>query len=84
MKIIVRRGEKMICTVTFNPSLDYIVDVEDFKLGLTNRTSSILESATELWDLPQALPEMRLSADFRKWEWNRISSGLKGEFPELT
>ena len=30
----------MICTVTFNPSLDYIVDVKDFKLGLTNRTSS--------------------------------------------
>ena len=30
----------MIYTVTFNPSLDYIVDVEDFKLGLTNRTSS--------------------------------------------
>ena len=25
----------MICTVTFNPSLDYIVSVEDFKLGLT-------------------------------------------------
>lgn len=32
----------MICTVTFNPSLDYIVSVEDFKLGLTNRTSSEL------------------------------------------
>ena len=30
----------MIYTVTFNPSLDYIVSVEDFKLGLTNRTSS--------------------------------------------
>ena len=30
----------MIYTVTFNPSLDYIVDVEDFRLGLTNRTSS--------------------------------------------
>ena len=30
----------MICTVTFNPSLDYIVDVKDFKLRLTNRTSS--------------------------------------------
>lgn len=30
----------MICTVTFNPSLDYIVDVEDFRLGLTNRTSA--------------------------------------------
>ena len=33
-------GIKMICTVTFNPSLDYIVSVDDFKLGLTNRTSS--------------------------------------------
>lgn len=30
----------MICTVTFNPSLDYIVDVENFQLGLTNRTKS--------------------------------------------
>ena len=32
----------MICTVTFNPSLDYIVSVENFRLGLTNRTSSEL------------------------------------------
>lgn len=30
----------MICTVTFNPSLDYIVTVKDFRLGRTNRTSS--------------------------------------------
>lgn len=30
----------MIYTVTFNPSLDYIVSVEDFRLGYTNRTSS--------------------------------------------
>ena len=29
----------MIYTVTFNPSLDYIVSVENFRLGLTNRTS---------------------------------------------
>lgn len=29
----------MIYTVTFNPSLDYIVSVPDFTLGLTNRTS---------------------------------------------
>lgn len=29
----------MIYTVTFNPSLDYIVDVKDFRLGLTNRTT---------------------------------------------
>ena len=28
----------MIYTVTFNPSLDYIVSVEDFQLGVTNRT----------------------------------------------
>ena len=32
----------MICTVTFNPSLDYIVSVDDFQLGMTNRTSSEL------------------------------------------
>ena len=29
----------MIYTVTFNPSLDYIVAVDDLKLGATNRTS---------------------------------------------
>lgn len=32
----------MIYTVTLNPSLDYIVAVDDFKLGYTNRTSSEL------------------------------------------
>ncbi len=32
----------MIYTVTFNPSLDYIVSVGDFRLGLTNRTDSEL------------------------------------------
>ena len=30
----------MIYTVTFNPSLDYIVSVKDFQLGRTNRTCS--------------------------------------------
>ena len=30
----------MIYTVTFNPSLDYIVDVKGFALGMTNRTAS--------------------------------------------
>lgn len=29
----------MIYTVTFNPSLDYIVEVNNFELGMTNRTS---------------------------------------------
>lgn len=32
----------MIYTVTFNPSLDYIVSVDNFKLGMTNRTESEL------------------------------------------
>lgn len=32
----------MIYTITFNPSLDYIVSVSDFKLGLTNRTDTEL------------------------------------------
>ncbi|MCH5267378.1 MAG: 1-phosphofructokinase [Lachnospiraceae bacterium] len=30
----------MIYTVTFNPSLDYVVTVDDFKIGRTNRTDS--------------------------------------------
>lgn len=30
----------MIYTVTFNPSLDYIVSVNDFQLGMTNRTAA--------------------------------------------
>ena len=30
----------MIYTVTFNPSLDYIVKVDDFKTGQVNRTAS--------------------------------------------
>lgn len=30
----------MIYTVTFNPSLDYIVSVNDFQLGMTNRTDT--------------------------------------------
>ncbi|MBE5882809.1 MAG: 1-phosphofructokinase [Lachnospiraceae bacterium] len=32
----------MIYTVTFNPSLDYIVTVDNFRLGITNRTASEL------------------------------------------
>lgn len=32
----------MIYTLTLNPSLDYIVDVLDFKLNMTNRTNSEL------------------------------------------
>ena len=32
----------MLYTVTFNPCLDYIVSVDDFRLGLTNRTTQEL------------------------------------------
>lgn len=37
-----REGYKVIYTVTFNPSLDYIVSVKDFRPGMTNRTISEL------------------------------------------
>lgn len=30
----------MIYTITFNPALDYIISVEEFKMGLTNRTDT--------------------------------------------
>ena len=32
----------MIYTVTFNPSLDYIVSIDNFQLGKTNRTTAEL------------------------------------------
>ena len=32
--------ENMIYTVTFNPSLDYIITVDDFRMGKTNRTTT--------------------------------------------
>ncbi len=37
-----RKEQTMIYTVTFNPSLDYIVTVDDFAVGKTNRTTSEL------------------------------------------
>ena len=57
----------MIYTVTFNPSMDYIVSVNDFQLGLTNRTDSelILPGGKGInvstMDLRQELREKRLS-----------------------
>lgn len=42
MKHKMNGGRVMVYTVTFNPALDYIVSVDDFKLGMTNRTSSEL------------------------------------------
>ena len=31
----------MVYTVTFNPSVDYIVSVNDFELGMTNRRTDV-------------------------------------------
>lgn len=39
MEILQRKGETMIYTLTFNPSLDYIVTVPKFTCGVVNRTS---------------------------------------------
>lgn len=39
-KVQKKEVRHMIYTVTFNPCLDYIVGVEDFQLGMTNRTCS--------------------------------------------
>ena len=65
----------MIYTVTFNPSLDYIVSVDDFKLGLTNRTSSELI-------LPGG-KGTNVSTVLKNWELNLILFLLKMEFQEL-
>ena len=32
--------EKMIYTITFNPAIDYVITVDDFKAGLINRVAS--------------------------------------------
>lgn len=40
--IIQKQGDFMICTVTLNPSIDYIVKVNNFLLGAVNRTEGEL------------------------------------------
>lgn len=80
----------MIYTVTFNPSLDYIVSVEDFKLGLTNRTSSELmlpggkgiNVSTVLMNLGIENTALGFSAGFTGDEIVRrlVDMGVKSEF----
>ena len=50
----------MIYTVTFNPSLDYIVGVDEFKTGKVNRTAEEL-----------ILPGGKgmCQSYFKTWEW---------------
>jgi len=53
------RGRNMIYTVTFNPSLDYIISIKDFQMGKTNRTCQEqmlpggkgINVSTVLWNL---------------------------------
>lgn len=62
----------MIYTVTFNPSLDYIVSVKDFQLGKTNRTVSEqmlpggkgINVSTVLWNLGIETTALGFTAGF--------------------
>ena len=57
----------MIYTVTFNPSLDYIVTVDEFTVGKTNRTTSELM-------LPGG-KTLQVNESFA-WLWEVASRGL--------
>ena len=79
----------MIYTVTLNPSLDYIVSVEHFKLGLTNRTGfeQILPGgkginvSIVLKNL--GIASMKLSVNWKIPEFHRSLSGWRKAFQEL-
>ena len=83
----------MIYTVTFNPSLDYIVSVKDFKLWNTNRTDTELmlpggkglnvSTALPL-DLPQVLSAMRFSAELKRLDLKVILLSWKKDVPAST
>ena len=82
----------MIYTVTFNPSLDYIVSVDDFKLGLTNRTSSELmlpggkgiNVSTVLMNLGIGNTALGFTAGFVGEEIiRRLQEGVKSDFIQI-
>ena len=83
----------MIYTVTFNPSLDYIVSVSNFKLGRTNRTESELllpggkgiNVSTVLQNLGIANTALGFTAGFVGEEVRREVEqlGVKAEFITL-
>ena len=89
----------MIYTVTLNPSLDYIVSVEHFKLGLTNRTGfeqilpggkginvSIVLKNLGIASTAlgfTALQGMKLSVNWKIQEFHRSLSGWRKAFQEL-
>ena len=83
----------MIYTVTFNPSLDYIVSVKDFELGKTNRTSyeqmlpggKGINVSTVLKNLGIENVALGFTAGFTGRELTRMAeeSGLRCDFIEL-
>ena len=83
----------MIYTVTFNPSLDYIVSVKDFHLGETNRTTAeqMLPGgkgsnvSSVLWNLGFDTTALGFVAGFTGKEIEREvrNLGFRNEFMEL-
>ena len=77
----------MIYTVTFNPSLDYIVSVEDFKLGLTNRTSSeLMLPGGKGINVSTVLGNLGIESrdGSTRWELKTAASGWKKDIPAST
>lgn len=80
----------MVYTVTFNPSLDYIVSVKDFRLGLTNRTASErilpggkgLNVSTVLKNLGIDSTALGFAAGFTGAEITRLAekAGIRSDF----
>lgn len=80
----------MIYTVTFNPSLDYIVSVNEFQMGMTNRTSEEimlpggkgLNVSTVLKNLGRESVALGFSAGFTGKEIQRMAEeqGLHCDF----
>ena len=38
MYFMSQKGEKMIYTITFNPAIDYLIKIENFKPGKINKS----------------------------------------------
>lgn len=83
----------MIYTVTFNPSLDYIVAVENFKVGMTNRASQErllaggkgINVSTVLSNLGVDSVALGFTAGFTGEEIRKMAekTGLRTEFIEV-
>ena len=83
----------MIYTVTFNPSIDYLVSMDDFKIGKTNRTTTErmmasgkgINVSVVLTNLGVANKALGFVAGFTGKEINRMAKedGLCCEFIEL-